>query len=143
MKKRIASLICVLLIIMGLPATACASEITPRASEYFSYTAVQARAAGNGKVCVEIDINATHMMDEVGASYIYIYEQQSDGTYDVVYTFRMSSNSSMIVEDSFFAYLDIYYQGIPGHRYYAYVGCYAKDSNGAETLFFSTNSVVA
>ena len=143
MKNRIVSLICALVIIMGLPATACASEVTPRASEYFSFTDVRARAAGDGKVRIEIEINATHMMDEVGASYIYIYEQQSDGTYDMVYTFRKTAYPSMIVEDSFFGYVDVTYQGIPGHRYYAYVGCYAKDSNGAETLFFSTNSVVA
>ena len=143
MKNRIASLICVLLIIMGLPATACASEVMPRASEYFSYTSVRACAAGNGKVRVEIEINATHMMDEVGASAVFIYEQKSDGTYDVVYTFRKEAYPSMIVEDSYFGFIDVTYQGIPGHRYYAYVGCYAKDSNGAETLFFSTNSVVA
>lgn len=143
MKKRITSILCALLIIMGLPATACASEVTPRASEYFSFTDVRAYAKGNGKVLIEIDVDATDMMDEVGASVVFIYEQQSDGTYDVVYTFRKEAYPSMIVEDSFFGYVDVIYQGIPGHRYYAYVGCYAKDSNGAETLFFSTNSVVA
>ena len=143
MKKRIASLLCALLIIMGLPATACASEVTPRASEYFSFTDVRAYAKGNGKVLIEIDVDATHMMDEVGASAVFIYEQKSDGTYDVVYTFRKEAYPSMIVSDSYFGYVDVTYQGIPGHRYYAYVGCYAKDSNGAETLFFSTNSVVA
>ena len=143
MKKKMLSLLCVFVIIMGLPATACASEVTPRASDYFSCTGVCAVAIGGGKILVEIDVDATHMMDEVGASYVYIYEQQSDGTYDVVYTFRKSAYPSMIVEDSFFGYVDVTYQGIPGHRYYAYVGCYAKDSNGAETLFFSTNSVVA
>lgn len=141
--KKMVSLLCALLVIMGLPATACASEVTPRASEYFSFTDVRAYATGNGKVLIEIDINATHKMDEVGASYVYIYEQQSDGSYDVVYTFRKTAYPSMIVEDSYFGFVDVTYQGIPGHRYYAYVGCYAKDSNGAETLFFSTNSVVA
>lgn len=141
--KKIISMLCAVMLIVILPATACATEIAPRASEYFGYTAVQARAAGNGKVRVEIEINATHMMDEVGASAVFIYEQKSDGTYDVVYTFRKEAYPSMIVEDSYFGFVDVTYQGIPGHRYYAYVGCYAKDSNGAETLFFSTNSVVA
>lgn len=141
--KKIISLLCAILIIATLPVTACATEATPRASEYFGFTDVRAYAKGNGKVLIEIDIDATHMMDEVGASAVFIYEQQSDGTYDVVYTFRKEAYPSMIVKDSFFGYVDVTYQGIPGHRYYAYVGCYAKDSNGAETLFFSTNSVVA
>ena len=143
MKNRVLSLFCALIMIITLPATACASGVTPRASDYIGYTSVRASAMGNGKVLVEIGVDATHMMDEVGASYIYIYEQQSDGSYDMVYTFRKSAYPSMIVEDSFFGYVEVTYQGIPGHRYYAYVGCYAKDSNGAETLFFSTNSVVA
>ena len=49
----------------------------------------------------------------------------------------------MIVENSFFGYVDVTYRGAVGHRYFAAVGCYAKDSNGSETLFFDTNSVLA
>lgn len=141
--KRIISILCVVVLISALPASTCAAEVTPRASEYFGYTDVRAYAIGNGKVEIEVSVDATHLMDEVGASYVYIYEQQSDGTYDVVYTFRKSAYPGMIVKNSFFGYVEVTYQGIPGHRYYAYVGCYAKDSNGAETLFFSTNTVVA
>lgn len=141
--KKIISILCAVLIIATLPVTACATEIAPRASEYFGYTAVQARAAGNGKVRIEIDINATHMMDEVGASYVIIYKELSYGSYQKVYTFSKDTTSGMIVEDSFFGYVDVTYQGIPGERYYAMVGCYAKDSNGSETLFFDTNIVTA
>ena len=141
--KKIFSILCAVLIIATLPVTACATEIAPRASEYFGYTAVQARAAGNGKVRIEIDINATHMMDEVGASYVIIYKELSYGSYQKVYTFSKDTTSGMIVEDSFFAYVDVTYQGVPGERYYAMVGCYAKDGNGSETLFFDTNIVTA
>ena len=143
MKKRLLSLFCAIIIIMGLPATACASEVTPRASDYFGCTSVRAYAKGSGKVLIEIDVDATHMMDEVGASYVYIYEQQADGSYDVVYTFRKTAYPSMVVENSFFGYVDVTYQGTPGTKYYALVGCYAKDSNGSETLFFDTNIVTA
>ena len=142
--KKIISMLCAVMLIVILPATACATEVTPRASEYFGYTAVQARAAGNGKVCIEIDINATRMMDEVGASVIHIYEKQANGSYKEVYKYTKAAYPNMmLVEDSFFAYLDVTYQGTSGKEYYAIVGCYAKDSAGSETLYFYTNVVTA
>ena len=143
MKKKIASLLCVLLVIFGMPATVCASEVTPRASEYFSYTSVHACAIGNGKVCIEIDINATHMMDEVGASVVHIYEKQTNGSYKEVYKYTKAAYPNLIVEDSFFGYVDVTYQGTSGKEYYAIVGCYAKDSTGSETLYFYTNVITA
>ena len=143
MKKRIAFLLCVLLVIMGLPATACATEVMPRASEYFSFTDVRAYATGNGKVLIEIDINATRMMDEVGASVVHIYEKQTNGTYKEVYKYTKEAYPNLIVEDSFFGYVDITYQGTSGKEYYAIVGCYAKNSTGSETLYFYTNVVTA
>lgn len=143
MKKRILSLFCALIVVMGLPVNVCASDVTPRASDYFSCTSVRAYAMGNGKVLIEIDVDATDMMDEVGASKVFIFEQQSDGSYEIVFIFRKEAYPSMIVEDSFFGYVDVTYQGTPGTKYYALVGCYAKDSNGSETLFFDTNIVTA
>ena len=143
MKKRIASLLCALLIIMGLPATACASEATPRASDYFSFTDVRAYAAGNGKVRIEIDINAKRMMDEVGASVVHIYEEQANGSYKEVYKYTKAAYPNLIVEDSYFGFVDVTYQGTSGKEYYAIVGCYAKDSTGSETLYFYTNVVTA
>lgn len=141
--KKIISALCAFLIIVTLPVTACATEVTPRASEYFGFTDVRAYAKGNGRILIEIDIDATHMMDEVGASYVIIYKELSSGSYQKVYTFSKDTTPGMIVEDSFFGYVDVTYQGIPGERYYAMVGCYAKDSNGSETLFFDTNIVTA
>ena len=63
------------------------SASSNRASDYFSYTEVWATPQGNGKFIVEFDINATHRMDQLGADKIYIWEQQSDGSYDNVKTF--------------------------------------------------------
>ena len=143
MKKRLFSLICALVIIIGLPADGFATEIEPRASDYISCTSVRAYAVGFGKVLIEVDVDATRLMQEVGAEVIYIFKQNSSGTYDLVYTYDKAVYPQMIVQNSFFGYVDITYRGAVGARYYAYVGCYAKDSNGSETIFFQTNSVVA
>ena len=143
MKDRILSLFCALVIIMGLPATACASEVTPRASDYFSCTGVCAVAVGGGKVLIEIDVDATHKMEEVGASVVHIYEEQSDGSFRKVFTYTKEAYPSLIEEDSYFGYVDVTYQGTSGKDYYAIVACYAKDSVGSEMLYFYTNVVTA
>ena len=141
--KRIASLLCAILILASLPATACAAQVTPRASDYFSCTSVRAYAVGSGKILVEIDVDAAHKMDEVGAAKVYIYRQQSNGIYVIVYTYTKEAYPSLIVEDSYFGYVDVTYPGIAGCKYFARVGCYAKDSNGSEILYFNTNVVTA
>jgi len=121
----------------------CASERGIQASEYFGYTDVRAYAEGGGEILIEIDVDATSIMQKVGASEVYIYEQQSDGGYDNVYTFTMEDYPYLVKSNTHCAYLDVYYQGTPGVSYYALVGCYAKDSNGSETLYFATNAVTA
>lgn len=141
--KRIASLLCAILILASLSATACAAQVTPWASDYFGCTSVRAYAVGSGKVLIEFGIDATHKMEEVGASVIHIYKQQTDGSYSVVYTYTKATYPNLIETNSYFGYGDITYQGVSGCKYYALVGCYAKDSNGSETLYFATNVVTA
>ena len=143
MKKRLFSLLCALIVMIGLPAEGFATEVEPRASDYIGYTSVRAYAVGFGKVLIEVDVDATRMMEEVGASEIYIFKQNSSGTYDLVYTYLKDVYPQMIVENSFFGNVDVTYRGTAGCRYFAAVGCYAKDSNGSETLFFETNVVLA
>lgn len=141
MKKRIIPIICAVLLMVNLCGVA--NAIT-QASDYFGCTAVYATATDGGKVLVEFEIDATHIMDEVGAKRIYIYEQQSDGSYSNVYTFRSTTYySSMINTNSAFGDGAITYQGIPGRKYFATVAVYAKDSEGSETRYYDTNIVTA
>ena len=140
MKRRLLSLFCALVLVFSLAAPALAAE---NASYYFGYTNVRAYAMGDGEVLFTVDIDATHSMLEVGAEVVAVYEEQSDGSYDIVYIFELEDNDYMTVENSWFACIDVYYQGISGHRYYALVGCYARDADGSETLYFETNVVTA
>lgn len=137
MKKRITSFLCALLMLMS--TVSFASAATPRASDYFSCTDVRAYALSGGRILVEFDVDATHTMLEVGAQRVYIFEQQSDGSYDNVYTFYSSSNySSMMDTNSAFGEGEVTYQGTPGVKYYAKCVFYARDSAGAELLYQNT-----
>mgnify|MGYP007087038226 CR=1 FL=1 len=143
MKKRMISLACAFLLMINV-CGAAAAGITPRASDYFSCTAVYATAMGGGKVLVEFDIDATHTMLEVGATDVYIYEQQSNGDYENVYTFTSDEYySDMMDTNSAFGNGEVTYQGISGRKYFATVAVYARDSKGSETRYYDTYVVTA
>lgn len=141
MKKRLLSLLFAMLLLVSLSTAAYA--VNARASDYFGATSVRAYAKSGGKILFEVDINATHTMQEVGASEIYVYEQQDDGSWDNVYTFTMDEHAYLIETNSMSACVDATYQGTVGKNYFATVACYAKDSNGYECLYFDTPDVTA
>lgn len=141
MKRRLLSLLCAVILLVSLSTAAYASNA--RASAYFGATSVRAYAKSGGRILFEVDINATHTMQEVGASEIYVYEQQDDGSWDNVYTFNMDEHDYLIETNSIGACVDATYQGTVGKNYYALVACYAKDSGGYERLYDETPVVTA
>lgn len=141
MKKRFLSLLFALLLLFGLSTAAYA--VDARASDYFGYTSVRAYAKSGGRILFEVDIDATHTMQEVGASKIYVYEQQDDGSWDNVYTFSMDDHPYLIETNSMSACVDATYQGTVGKNYFATVACYARDSEGYECLYDNTPEVTA
>ena len=141
MKKRLWALLFVMLLLVSLSTAAYA--VDARASAYFGATSVRAYAKSGGKILFEVDIDATHTMQEVGASEIYVYEQQDDGSWDNVYTFNMVDHPYLIETNSIGACVDATYQGAVGKNYYAAVACYAKDQNGTERLYDNTPVVTA
>lgn len=143
MKKRLLSLLCAVILLFSLSTATYAANAGARASAYFGATSVRAYAQSGGKILFEVDICATHTMQEVGASEIYVYEQQDDGGWDIVYTFTKESHPSLIETNTGSAYVDATYQGTVGKDYFATVACYAKDSDGAECLYFDTPDVTA
>ena len=140
MKRRLISLLCILALLCSLTLPSLAAE---NASYYFGYTDVRAYATGGGEVLFEIDVDATHTMLEVGAEAVFVFEQQSNGEYEVVYTFLLEDNDYMTWKNLAYASIDVRYQGTPGTKYYGYIGCYARDADGAEALYFETNIVTA
>lgn len=119
------------------------ANATVKASDYFARTRVWATKQGGGAFIVEYDISATGVMEELGASVIYIMEEQSDGDFENVYTFRANDMPELIESDTNSTYGCITYDGTPGTRYYATFGLYAKNSQGNETRYFDTNTITA
>ena len=78
-------------------------------------------------------------LELVTTFHIYIWEQQSDGSYDNVKTYT----SGLIDTNTAASYRRITYSGTPGVKYYATVVLYAKDSDGSEKLYSSTNVITA
>ena len=132
------ALVFILLLMVNISGFASA-----RASEYFGYTSVYATALDDGEILVEYDIDPTHRMLECGARVIWIYEEQSNGKFEDVFTYHMDDYPEMIQHNSIIGDGEVTYQGTPGLQYYALVGVYAKDANGSETMYFYTNVVTA
>lgn len=136
MKKKILSLIFVLLFMLSLSVPSLAAI---QASYYFSATDCRAYAKDDCEILIEFDIDATHTMLEVGASEVYIYEEQSDGSFDVVYTFTSDEYYSQMMDtNSAFGEGEVSYYGIPGLQYYALCALYARDADGAEGRYYTT-----
>lgn len=120
-----------------------ASAVEARASYYFGCTEVLATATGSGKVLVEVDIDATHTMQELGATNIEIWEKQTSGSYKKVKTYTRYNTSNLIETDTPFSFCSVTYQGKSGTKYYAVATLYAKNSSGSETMYQSSNTVTA
>lgn len=141
MKRKIISVILTLIFALSLTGTAMA--VQPRASDYFAYTDVYASPVSDGGILVEIEINATHTMTKVGATDVYIYEQQSDGRYENIFTYTSDDYPELQWSNNAFYMGSVTYQGTEGKKYYAICTLYCKDSSGSEIMHVTSNIVTA
>lgn len=89
-QKQLSLLLClVLLFTMAIPAGA-------RASDYFNNTYVSATAVGGGTLRIKVDVAASGIMQELGATEIIVHERQANGTYKPVRTFTRNQNANWI-----------------------------------------------
>lgn len=143
MKRRVMRLLGVAMALVMFASMQLSAYATTRASDYFWVTEVWATPLEDGKFIVEFDIGTTQTMQEVGAKKIWIYEQQSDGKYEIVKTFTRDDTDGLIDTNATCAYACVTYQGTPGVKYFAMVALYAKDNNGSETKYRDTNVITA
>ena len=136
-QKQLSLLLClVLLFTMAIPAGA-------RASDYFNNTYVSATAVGGGTLRIKVDVAASGIMQELGATEIIVHEWQANGTYKPVRTFTRNQNANLIRKNCASNVISLTYKGTPGKYYYITAHCYAKNASGTGATWIGSNAVRA
>lgn len=129
--KRIISLLLLCLMVCSIMVPAFGTET--RGSDYFSAHSVSATPIGNGKIAFEFDILATHTMTELGADFIKVYRQNSDGTTTLMRTYNQSNTSGLYTTNSNNKYGRVDYTGTIGNKYFAVISMYCENASGYES----------
>lgn len=134
LKRKFAFILVLSILMLGMAIPASA-----RASDYFYRTYVESTDIGNAVIRIKIDIGATETMQELGATQVIVYEEQSDGSYEPIKTYTRSKYPSLISYNraSHVSYITHY--GTPGKSYYALCAFYAKNSTGSQIKWGSSN----
>lgn len=139
---KILTLIMALSLSYGLICSASASNASINASDYLSIYSATAIADSNGRVSIWFDVNATRVMDLVGASNIVV-QVNNNGVWSGVATYFGSSTNGMLASNTYSHVGKVTYQGTQGKQYRALVTVYASNSSGSDSRTVTTNTVTA
>lgn len=128
--KHCISLFLLCLLVCSMMVSAFGTET--KGSAYFSAHSVDATPIGNGKIAFEFDILATHTMTELGATFIKVYRENSDGTETLMRTYNQSNTSGLYTTNSNNKYGRVDYTGTVGNKYYAVICMYCENASGRE-----------
>ncbi len=146
MRKKIGirtlAVFMVLLLSGGMIGSAYAAVGSINASYYLDDYAATADTGTSGEVVISFDVNATRVMDSVGASYIVIQENNS-GVWKGVASYFGSTANGMLAADTDSHMGSIAYVGTLGKQYRALVTVYAGNSTGSDSRTVTTDSVTA
>ena len=136
--KRGISLMLLCLLLCSLMLTAYGAT---QGSTYFSAHSVSATPIGNGKIAFEFDILATHTMTELGADYIKVYRENSNGTQTLMRTYNQSNTSGLYTTNDNDCYGRVDYTGVVGSKYFAVISLYCTNASGTEGKTRATSVV--
>lgn len=122
--------------------SAFAATYYPNASYYLSFYSATADTGKSGSVTVNFNVNATRVMDSVGASYIVVQEY-SNGNWKGVGSYFGSTSNGMLASDTNSTVGFITYTGTAGKQYRALVTVYAGKGTGSDSRTVTTNTVTA
>lgn len=131
------------LFLLNTAAFASETDIT-RASSYIANSGAAISADADCQLRITFSIQGTARMSELGATTIYLYE---DNGYlsKLVKTYQSSDSnySNMMDANTFYHGSDVTYEGIAGYKYYAIVNFKAGNSTGSDTTVGQTDVVTA
>ena len=130
----------VLLSLYVMPAKAT----TERASFYIESCGAEIITHSRGNIDITFTITGTHRLDQIGATCIYLYEDDGNG-FELIKTFRQTNDKySYLLGKNTIRYTEsVPYEGISGNDYYAVVLFLAADESGEDTDRIETSIVTA
>lgn len=145
MKKMTVSWVTVIALLFSLTTTAFAAEenldAVLLASNYLDGYSVGIEARGNGKIAVIMTVDGKGTMEKIGVSEVYI-EEKANGSW------KEYETQYAVEHPEFYAYKsqdyvgNAYFYGTPGMSYRVTLTVYAKNSNGFDTGYITSYSVV-
>jgi hypothetical protein len=140
MKRRAIRFSAMIVVLALLLSTAAFAAMD--ASHYLSYYNAYITRSGN-TVKVYIDVVGTGVMDQIGATEIYLYERENSySNWTLVQTYLYSDPayaSAMMVSNASFKYDYVSYSGNSSYQYMAYVTIYAEKNGGSDSRNYIAN----
>lgn len=129
-------LLCVVML-CGLPANA--AEV--RASDRIAYSTATLSKASNGNLSVYFSVQATGIMEKIGASSVAIQRSYGNG-WVTEYTFNTSNTPTLLMENRDWHGMVLTYSPLfTGVEYRAVVMIYVKGNSGTSTQQLLTQTV--
>ena len=131
--------------IVAFSAFSCISSASAsmKSSEYLDSYCISVTAESGGKIIVNVDVDATRTMDEVGATSITIWRSSDGKNFTSVKTYNSDDYPELLGSGLHFNEDVITYYGTPGYYYCASGYCYAGDSRGSDSRHYMSSDVLA
>ena len=117
---------------------------TTRASAHLDSYCASLTPKNSSKIAITVDVDGTGLMDDIGATKIYVYRSTDNEHFYYLRTFD-SKDYPVMMKHNVYYYCDtpIIFQGVSGYYYYAHVDVYAAKDGGSSTRSYTTSSVQA
>lgn len=139
MKKYFMVLVVGLLIIWGLSGLASAHDT--RASDYIVSCSISLTPLGDGDMLASFTVQATGLMDEVGAREILI-EKKVNGQWVEHTTLSHKDYPGFIAKNARVCNKSQSFEGIVGMQFQATLTAYAVDDTGSDTSFATSSAKI-
>lgn len=117
---------------------------TTRASAHLDSYRASLTPKNSSRIAITVDVDGTGLMDDIGATKIYVYKSTDNEHFYYLRTFDSKDYPAMMTHNAYFYYeTPIIFQGVSGYYYYAHVDVYAAKDGGSSTRSYTTSSVQA
>lgn len=142
MKKLVKRIVALVMAVSIASCFLCASAAL-ESSRYLDSYSVTVTARSTARIIVNVDVDATGYMDEVGATSVTIYRSADGVEFEPVRTYNYEDYPQLMGSGLHFNEDVITYYGIPGYYYCAEAFIYAADETGSDTRQYLSSDVQA